>query len=81
MKKSRVNRIRVKQTKRKTRGGMCPCMMGSVGQARERKTGGFVGVMMTQFNNAAALLTPIGAALGIKVYRDLKKKRTTRRRK
>jgi hypothetical protein len=76
-----MRKVQRKKTVRRTRGGMCPCMMGSSGAARKRKSGGFVGAMMTQFNGAASLLAPIGAALGIKAYRDLKKKRATRRRK
>jgi hypothetical protein len=76
-----MRKVQRKKTMRKTKGGMCPCMMGSVGIARKKTSGGFVGAMIAQFNNAASLLTPIGAALGIKAYRDLKKKRATRRRK
>jgi hypothetical protein len=67
-KKGRVARA-ARATKRQ-RGGICPCVM----QQQQRQKGGFAITLMNQFTTAASLLTPIAAALGIKAYRDTKKK-------
>jgi hypothetical protein len=85
----RYNTYKRKNRKtRKQNGGMCPCVYESMKfkekhkqQNAKQQNGGVVGALLTQFNNAAALLTPIGAAFGIKAYRSWKKgSRKTRRK-
>jgi hypothetical protein len=77
-----------KNRKSKQNGGMCPCVYESMKfkekekqQHQEKQNGGVVAALLTQFNNAASLLTPIGAAFGIKAYRSWKKgSRKTKRK-
>ena len=78
--------IRKKQRYHKQKGGMCPCVYSSMQQKEQTKqqnakqqNGGVVAALITQFNNAASLLTPIGAAFGIKAYRSWKKTRRNRK--
>jgi hypothetical protein len=71
-----------KSRKSKQKGGMCPCVYESIKfKEKEKQHGGVVATLLTQFNNAASLLTPIGAAFGIKAYRSWKKgSRKTKRK-
>ena len=69
-----------KTVRRKQRGGICPCVYQSILKGNKKQNGGVVATLITQFNNAASLLTPIGAAFGIKAYRSWKKNRRTRKR-
>ena len=92
-KKNKTTRRKRNQTQKQTqKGGMCPCVYQSMMQKEKQKknknneknknqTGGVIAALITQFNNGASLLTPIGAAFGIKAYRYWKKTRRSSKRK